>query len=70
MRTEFQKLTVECPAKHQLAKVVVRCKLLNNGAEKSQGRRILEKIVSCTFATPVIGCHPACEAEIRCLVEY
>lgn len=70
MRTESQKLTVKCPVKHQLAKVEVRCKVLNGGSEGRQERRILEKIVSCTFATPEIGCHPACEAAIRHLVEY
>ena len=70
MQTEIQKLTLECPVKHQLAKVEVRCRVLDNGSEKSRGVRILEKIVSCTFATPEIGCHPACEAAIRHLVEY
>ncbi len=35
-----------------------------------QERRILEKILSCTFGTPEIACHPACEAAIRRLVEY
>lgn len=70
MRTELQKLTLECPVKHLLANVEVRCKVLENGSEKSRGRRILEKILNCTFATPEIGCHPACEADIRRLVEY
>jgi hypothetical protein len=70
MRTEVQKLTVECPVKHKLAKVEVRCKHLDNGSEKGRGRRILEKILACTFGTPEIGCHPACEAAIRHLVEY
>lgn len=70
MRTELQKLTLECPVKHQLAKVEVRCKVLDNGSKDHRGGRILEKIVSCTFATPEIGCHPACEADIRHLVEY
>jgi hypothetical protein len=70
MRTEVQKLTLECPVKHQLAKVEVRCKLLDNGSEKGRGRRILEKILACTFGTPEIACHPACEAAIRHLVEY
>lgn len=70
MRAELQKLTLECPVKHELAKVEVRCKVLDNGSGKNRERRILEKIVSCTFATPEIGCHPACEAAIRLLVEY
>jgi len=69
MRTELQKLTLECPVKHQLAKVEVRWKVLDNGSKDYRGRRILEKIVSCTFTTPEIGCHPACEADIRRLVE-
>ncbi len=70
MRTELQKLTLECPVNHQLAKVEVRCKVLNGGSGGGQERRILEKILSCTFGTPEIACHPACEAAIRRLVEY
>jgi len=70
MRTELQKLTLECPVKHQLAKVEVRCKVLDNGSEAHRGRRILDKILTCTFGTPEIGCHPACDAAIRQLVEY
>jgi hypothetical protein len=70
MRTELQKLTLQCPVNHQLARVEVRCKVLNGGSERREERRILEKIVSCSFGTPEIACHPACEADIRYLVEY
>ena len=70
MRTEVQKLTVACPVNGRLAKVEVRCEVLDQAAEAGQERRILREIVACTFGRPGIACHPACEGEIRRLVEY
>ncbi len=70
MRTEVQKLTVPCPVNGRLAKVEVRCEVLDHEVEASKERRILKEIVSCTFGRPGLACHPACEAEIRRLVEY
>ena len=70
MRTEVQKLTVPCPVNGNLAKVEVRCEVQEEKVEAGQERRILKKIVSCTFGRPGIACHPACEEAIRRLVEY
>jgi hypothetical protein len=70
MREEVQKLTLPCPVNGRLAKVEVRCEILDHPAEASQERRILKEIVTCTFGRPGIACHPACEGEIRRLVEY
>jgi hypothetical protein len=70
MRTELQKLTVQCPVNGRLAKVEVRCKLLDREPGPGRERRILQEIVSCTFGRPYLACHPACEEEIRRLVEY
>ncbi|HSB81412.1 MAG TPA: hypothetical protein VLM91_21745, partial [Candidatus Methylomirabilis sp.] len=70
MRGEVQKLTVPCPVNGRLAKVEVRCEVLDHEVKAGQERRILHEIVACTFGRPGIACHPACEAEIRRLVEY
>ena len=70
MRIEVQKLTVPCPVNGSLAKVEVRCEVRDQEAEAGQERRVLKEIVACTFGRPGISCHPACEGEIRRLVEY
>jgi hypothetical protein len=70
MRTEVQKLTVPCPVNGNLAKVEVRCEVLDHEIWAGQERRILKEIVAFTFGRPGLACHPACEAEIRRLVEY
>jgi hypothetical protein len=70
MREEVQKLNVTCPVNGGLAKVEVRCQVLDHEVEAGQERRVLKEIVACTFGRPGIACHPACEEEIRRLVEY
>lgn len=70
MRTEVQKLTVPCPVNGNLAKVEVRCEVLDHEAKAGQERRVLKEILHCTFGRPGLKCHPACEAEIRRYVEY
>ena len=70
MRTEVQKLTIPCPVKGGLAKVEVRCEVMEQAEKAGQERRTLKEIVACTFGHPGIACHPSCEEEIRRLVEY
>ncbi len=70
MRTETQKLTVPCPVDRRLAKVQVRCDVLDPTSAIRPERRILREIVACTFGRPGIACHPACEDTIRGCVEY
>jgi hypothetical protein len=70
MRTEVQKVTVPCPVNGNLAKVEVRCEVLDREAPAGQERRILKEILKCTFGRPGLKCHPACETEIRRYVEY
>lgn len=70
MRTDVQKLTLPCPVNGNLAKVEVRCEVRDHGVEAGKERRILKEILTCTFGRPGLACHPACEAEIRRLVEY
>ena len=70
MRTEVQKLTVPCLVNGRLAKVEVRCEVLDLEAPVGQERRVLKEILTCTFGRPGLKCHPACEPEIRRLVEY
>ncbi len=65
MRIEVQILTVPCPVNGNLAKVEVRCEVLDREAQAGQERRVLKEIVTCTFGRPGLKCHPACEAEIR-----
>ncbi len=69
MRTEVQRLTVPCPVDNRLAKVEVRCQVQECPGRQSQEQRVLTKIVGCTFGRPGIACYPACEEEIRRLVE-
>jgi hypothetical protein len=70
MREEVQKLNVTCPVNGRLAKVEVRCAVQEHKVEPGEERRILKEVVACTFGRPGIACHPACEGEIRRLVEY
>jgi hypothetical protein len=70
MRTEIQKITLPCPVNGDLAKVEVRCEVLDHEAQAGQERRVLKEILNCTFGRPGLKCHPACEAEIRRCVEY
>jgi hypothetical protein len=70
MRTEVQKVTVPCPVNGNLAKVEVRCEVLDREAPAGQERRVLKEILECTLGSPGLKCHPACEAEIRRYVEY
>lgn len=70
MRTEVQKVTLRCPVNRHLATVEVRCKVLDHDPGPGQERRILQEILSCTLVLPEVGCHPACEEDIRRLVEY
>lgn len=50
MRIEVQKLTVPCPVNGNLAKVEVRCEVLDREAQTGQERRALKEIVTCTFS--------------------
>lgn len=70
MRTEVLKMIVQCPVNHHLAKVEVRCKVLGHQPEPGQERRVLTEILDCSLGPPEIRCHPACEDDIRRLVEY
>jgi hypothetical protein len=70
MRSEVQKLSVPCPVNGNLAKVEVRCEVLDREIRAGQEWRILKEIVACTFGRPGLACHPAREAEVRRLVEY
>lgn len=64
-RTEVQQVTVECPVNRHLAKVEVRCRVQSYEPGSSQEWRILPAILSCIPGPPEIGCHPACEEDIR-----
>lgn len=70
MRTEVQRVTLQCPVNRHLATVEVRCKVLDHEPKPGQERRILQEILSCSLGLPKIRCHPACEEDIRRLVEY
>jgi hypothetical protein len=54
MRTEVQNVTVLCPVNGNLAKVEVRCEVLDREAPAGQERRVLKEILEpqrCTIHT-------------------